>query len=79
MSEPTEKIPAEKGDPEQKHPQQRIVDPRDLVYVSSYDEEGGSISNDPREIINNPAVAPQMLDSTPENLRDDFLHDNPAG
>lgn len=59
--------------PEEKKPKQRIVDPNDLVYVSSYSEEQGSISDDPREIINNPGVAPEMLDSTPENLRSDFL------
>lgn len=67
------------GEKEQGSPQQRIVDPNDLVYVSSYSEEEGSISDDPREIINNPAVAPEMLDTTPENLRDDFFKTPPAG
>lgn len=59
-------------------PDDQMADPNDLVYVSSYSEDKGSISDDPREIINNPAVAPQMLDTTTENLRDDLFKDPPA-
>lgn len=46
----------------------RVVDPLDLVYSGGY-------LGDPREILSNPAVAPQMLDDTPDNLRDDFRRD----
>lgn len=45
-----------------------MFDPQELV------SKGGYIGN-PREIIENPAVAPEMLDR-PEDLRDDLLADN---
>jgi hypothetical protein len=43
------------------------VDPRDLVMKGGY-------TGDPREIVANPAVAPQMIDDTTE-LRDDLRRD----
>lgn len=55
-----------------------MVDARDLVTKTAFSEDRGSISDDPREIINNPAVAPQALDSTPENLRDDLYKSDSA-
>jgi hypothetical protein len=54
----------------------RIVDPKDLVCTSSYSEEEGSISDNPREIISNPAVAPEMLDTTSQDLRDDIFKES---
>ncbi len=62
--------PAEKEnkqtEPDSSEP--RVVDPLDLVYSGGY-------VGDPREILSNPAVAPQMPDDTPDNLRDDFRRD----
>jgi hypothetical protein len=43
------------------------VDPQDLVMKGGY-------TGDPREIVANPAVAPQMLDDTTV-LRDDLRKD----
>jgi len=43
------------------------VDPRDLVTKGGY-------TKDPSEIVNNPAVTPQMLNEG-ENLRDDLKRD----
>lgn len=44
----------------------QIVDPRDLVY------RGGSDRN-PRELIENPAVTPEMVEQAPEDIRDDLM------
>lgn len=44
-----------------------IVDPRELVM-------GGGYTKDPREIVTNPAVAPQTLD-TIDDLRGDLTRD----
>lgn len=48
---------------------QRLIDPRDLVY------QGGP-ALDPREVVENPAVAPEMLEQAPEDLRDDLMPKN---
>jgi hypothetical protein len=53
-------------EPDSKEP--RIIDPLDLVY-------GGGYIGDPKEILSNPAVAPQMPDDAANNLRDDFIRD----
>lgn len=42
----------------------RTLDPQDLVK-----------NNNPREIVENPAVAPQMIDQAPEDLRGDLFKD----
>lgn len=49
--------------------EERIVDPRDLVY------SGGS-DRDPREVVENPAVTPELMDQAPEDLRDDLMPKN---
>jgi hypothetical protein len=67
---------AQNSEEDQSSTTDRIVDPKDLVYTSSYSEEGGSISENPREIISNPAVAPEMLDTTSQDLRDDIFKES---
>jgi hypothetical protein len=49
----------------EQEPDIRAVDPMDLVYK-------GGFTGNAREIVDNPAVAPQML-NPPEYLRDDML------
>jgi len=68
MSDPTEKLPAKAKTQAEKLKEDGMFDPQELV------SKGGYIGN-PREIIENPAVAPEMLDR-PEDLRDDLLADN---
>ncbi|MGQ4647142.1 hypothetical protein [Lyngbya aestuarii] len=46
---------------------EEAVDPRDLVTKGGY-------TKDPAEIVNNPAVTPQMLDDS-EELRSDLKRD----
>jgi hypothetical protein len=43
-----------------------IIDPRELVYRGGY-------RGNPREIIENPAVTPELLETAPEDLRDDLM------
>lgn len=46
---------------------EHLVDPRDLVYA-------GGTDRNPRELVENPGVAPEMLeDQSPEDLRDDLM------
>lgn len=65
MSDSAEKIPAQAKTQAEKLKDDGMFDPLELV------SKGGYVGN-PREIIENPAVAPQMLDQ-PEDLRDDLL------
>lgn len=70
MSDAADKRPEPKQSETKKSETEKLkddgmFDPRDLV------SKGGYVGN-PREIIENPAVAPQMLDR-PEDLRDDLL------
>ncbi|MBW4696182.1 MAG: hypothetical protein KME27_31090 [Lyngbya sp. HA4199-MV5] len=65
MSEPTEKPPAKHKTQAEQLKEDGMFDPQELV------SKGGYVG-DPREIIENPAVAPEMLDR-PEDLRDDML------
>lgn len=66
MNEPTENIPpTHEKDPRSEVPQ---VDPRDLVYK-------GGFQGDPREIVENPAVSPQMLNE-PGDLRIDLMEED---
>ncbi|QYO62278.1 hypothetical protein [Leptolyngbya sp. 7M] len=44
----------------------QLIDPRELVYRGGY-------SGNPREIVENPAVAPEMVEQAPEDLRDDLM------
>ena len=64
MSDPAEK-PAKEQSQAEKLKEAGMFNSQDLV------SKGGYVGN-PREIIENPAVAPQMLDR-PEDLRDDLL------
>lgn len=65
-SEPTAKMPAPED--KQAKPAPKTVNPQDLVY------SGGS-SGDPREIVENPAVTPQMLNE-PGDLRGDEMEED---
>jgi hypothetical protein len=74
MPESTERLLAHQPESEQStqsenQAQQAPIDPRDLVYRGGY-------SGNPREIIENPAVAPEMLEPAPEDLRDDLMPKN---
>jgi hypothetical protein len=69
MSDSSER-PAVKQ-PESEHlsqpkPSEEPIDVRELVYRGGY-------SGDPREIVENPAVAPEMLEQAPEDIRDDLM------
>lgn len=79
MNESSTNSEAENSTPtDAEHPAAEIpdaIDPVDLVYTSSYSRARGGISEDPREILSNPAVAPQTIDSSVEALRDDMLRD----
>ncbi len=44
----------------------QIIDVRELVY------RGGS-DRDPRELVENPSVTPEMVEQAPEDLRDDLM------
>lgn len=57
------------NEPEEKKAsaEDRVNPAEDLIY-------GGGYTKDPREIINNPAVAPQMLNG-PGDLRGDLIED----
>ena len=65
MSDSTEKLPAQEKTQAEKLKDDGMFDPLDLVSKGGY-------TGNPREIIENPAVAPEMLDR-PEDLRDDLL------
>ena len=65
MSDSKEKSPANDETQAEKLKKDGMFDPLELV------SRGGYVG-DPREIIENPAVAPEMLDR-PEDLRDDLL------
>ena len=66
MPEPTERSPASEDDDAPK--QQKTVDSRDLVY-------SGGTDRDPRELVENPAVTPEMLNE-PGDLREDLLEED---
>jgi hypothetical protein len=75
MTEPTERLPAsdnasdhEKQQERSTKPEQKTVDPMDLVYSGGY-------NGDPREIVENPAVTPEMLNE-PGDLRADELEED---
>lgn len=65
MSDSTEKIPVKHKSQAEKLKEEGMFDPQELV------SKGGYVG-DPREIIENPAVSPEMLGQT-EDLRDDLL------
>lgn len=67
MTEPTERLPADQDNDriEQAMYSDRMVDVQEnLVYKGGY-------TGDPREIVENPAVAPEMLNQ-PGDLRQDM-------
>lgn len=64
MSEPTKKAPNQESNKEETKTDERVFDPLDLVSTTSFDR-------DPREILENPAVAPDMLEGH-DDLRDDL-------
>lgn len=47
-------------------PEDKTIDPRDLVSRGGYE-------GNPREIIENPAVSPELIEPSPEDLRDDLM------
>jgi hypothetical protein len=65
-SEPTSKLPAPQD--KDKKPNPETVNPQDLVYA-------GGFVGDAREIVENPAVTPQMLNE-PGDLRGDELEED---
>jgi hypothetical protein len=66
--EPTEKLPSPQDSDNSEKPKPKTVDPMDLVYSGGY-------SGDPREIVENPAVTPQMLNE-PGDLRADEMEED---
>jgi hypothetical protein len=66
MTEPTERLPSSANEEPPK--KQKIVDPMDLVY-------SGGTDRDPRELIENPAITPEMPNE-PGDLRDDLLEED---
>lgn len=66
MPEPTERLPKPEH-PESEHSDE-TVDVMDLVY-------SGGTDKDPRELVENPAVTPQMLNE-PGDLRSDELEED---
>ncbi|WP_432808185.1 hypothetical protein [Pantanalinema sp. GBBB05] len=69
MTEPTTHLPkAEHEAVEQQPVAANTVDPQDLVYSGGY-------TKDPREIVENPAVTPEMLNE-PGDLRSDALEED---
>ncbi|HEY9908854.1 MAG TPA: hypothetical protein V6D18_14750 [Thermosynechococcaceae cyanobacterium] len=69
MPEPTERLPATDAKKlDEAMQDDRTFDPQDLVYKGGY-------SGNPREILDNPAVAPQTIDE-PGDLRDDRMPDD---
>lgn len=69
MSAPNDNSTTPTPQPEQKPMQERIVDPRELVYT-------GRANREVREMIEDPAVTPEMLETAPEDLRDDLMPKN---
>ncbi|NDJ17545.1 hypothetical protein [Myxacorys almedinensis] len=67
MPEPADRRPAENKKHDAK-PEQETVDPMDLVTRGGYE-------GDPREIVENPAVTPEMLNE-PGYLRADKLDED---
>lgn len=70
MPDPAERLPAtDKQKGTDATGDDQMMDPQDLVY------SGGFVGN-PREIVENPAVAPEMLNSpSPDFLRDDLVNE----
>lgn len=70
MPEQTEHVPSpDRGSQEQNQKQgEPTVDPRDLVYSGGY-------AGDPREIVENPAVTPEMINEPGDN-RIDLLEED---
>lgn len=66
MTEPTERLPQPIDESAPK--KQKIVDPNDLVYRGGY-------QGDPRELVENPAVTPEMPNE-PGDLRADELDED---
>lgn len=69
MTEPTTRLSKAEHDPtEQAATAANTVNPQDLVYSGGY-------TKDPREIVENPAVTPEMLNE-PGDLRSDALDED---
>lgn len=66
MTEPTERLP--KPEDESPPKQQKVVNPDDLVYR-------GGTDADPRELVENPVVTPEMLNE-PGDIRSDLLEED---
>lgn len=71
MTEPTERLPADQNSDridQAMHSDQMVDVQENLVYKGGY-------AGDPREIVENPAVAPEMLNQ-PGDLRQDLSEDD---
>lgn len=70
MTEPTERLPApdDKNLDRKSANDDRVMDPRDLTYT-------GGFQGNAREIVENPAVTPEMPNE-PGDLRDDLLEED---
>jgi hypothetical protein len=66
MNQPTERLSHPTDDTPPKN--QKIVNTDDLVY-------SGGTEADPRELVENPAVTPEMLNE-PGDLREDVLEED---
>jgi hypothetical protein len=68
MNQPNERSFTPNDEPMENAQDDRLIDPRDLVY------KGGYYKN-PREIVENPGATPETLDQAPEDLRGDLMDD----
>lgn len=67
MTESTERSSAQPSQPEQPASSETTpIDARELVYRGGY-------SGNPRELIENPAVTPELVEQAPEDIRDDLM------
>ncbi len=65
MSDSNENLPAKTKTEAEKLKDDGLFDPQELVYRGGY-------SGNPRDIVENPAVAPEMVGQI-DDLRDDLL------
>ena len=70
MPEPTERLPATDDAQKLNHANEgdAIMDPQEVVY------KGGYVGN-PKDIVENPAATPEMLNE-PGDLRDDLMEED---
>jgi hypothetical protein len=66
--EPTERMPKTEHSEEEIFSAEDVVNPNDLVY-------SGGTNKDPKELVENPAVTPEMLNE-PGDLRADEMNED---